>query len=169
MIFYTLVSTKRVLAMLVLAGFLVTACNSDSKTRSATESSDSKDAEDEIDMDKVVADVCECIDEMEGALSSRSKKIFLKAAKSGDPQTSIQEQMEEYDQEEQLKIAEEFKQFENSDAQDCFKKLEKKYPEMKDAGKKKERELFEKVEEDCSEFAAALLKMGQKQSYGDDE
>jgi hypothetical protein len=120
-------------------------------------------------MDKIVEDVCDCIDEIEGELSSKSKKIFLKAAKSDDPQLSIQQQMQDMDQEEQMAIAEEFKNFENSNAQDCFKKLEKKYPEMKDAGKKAERALIEKVEEDCSEFAAALLKMGQKEAEAEDE
>lgn len=153
-------NTKKILSLFLLAGILASGCNSDdSKTKSKT---------DGADMDKIVADVCDCIDEIEGELSAKSKKIFLKAAKSDDPQMSIQEQMQDMDQEEQMEIAEEFKNFENSSAQDCFKKLEKKYPEMKDAGKKEEEALIEKVEEDCSEFAAALLKMGQKQSESEE-
>ena len=144
----------RSVSVLCMAGILLTACNSNDSESSSSAGPDSSTASGKVkneapsgEMNKIVTDVCDCISKMEDELSAKSKKIFVDASKTSDPQSSIQQQLMAMEPEERMEIAEDFRSFENSPAQNCFKDLEKKYPEMQEDNEEKKRELIKKVQD----------------------
>jgi hypothetical protein len=165
----TAINFSKILCLFILTGGLfLTGCSNDSKTKSKTSKEKTTDEEDadkssDINYTDVANDVCDCISDLENSLSSKSKKIFIKASKTDDPQTTMKEELLNIsDVEEQQKIGKEFESFESTDMVNCMNKVQKKYPEIKKPNKKEQKKLLAAIEDNCSEFAAALMNMGAK-------
>lgn len=114
----------------------------------------------------MAADVCDCMEPALKKLSSKSKKIVLKAFKDGDVQTVIQQEVMTIDDaEQQTKVNEEInaagKLIQGNKMQSCLEDVDKKYKVYKSEEKKKQNEVVDEMEGEC-EVGAAIFKYGLK-------
>lgn len=151
-------------AMLLTGSFLLFGCNpsdnGNTKDEDENEAKNDKD-EDKDDVSKAAVAYCDCINE-NVELSSKSRKMIIKASKSDNPEQALQEEvMKITDEEDQVKIGQEFQQLESgSGINECSEKIQKKY-KFKEGDTKVQRKLMKELEEndDC-DLVAALMRIG---------
>ncbi len=118
---------------------------------------------------KVAKGMCNCMNGVLDGLSSKSKRMIIKAGNSSNPTQTLQSEiMKIEDPEEKQSISQEFKKVgsfsEDPEVKDCINKLEKKY-NVNDKGQKVQKKIIKHLEEngDC-EMVSALMKIGLKQN-----
>ena len=169
-----LLFAKSFTILLLVSGLILSGCNNDAKVKDKTskEKKMDKDEEEsgELDTEALATDVCDCISDLENGLSSRAKKIVIKAGNSDEPEVTMKEEILKItDAEEQEKIGKEFQGFEDTNMEECMKKLQKKYPDVKNPDKKTQKKILSAIEDNCSEFSAALMKIGFKTKEAETE
>jgi hypothetical protein len=115
----------------------------------------------DVDYTAISTDICDCVTDAENSLGSTFKKLIINASKSEHPETAIQTEMLQItDSIDQQKLMEEFKSYKSFHIESCMKDIEKKYPGLNRADKAQQQKLLEAMEENCSEFSAAIMRMG---------
>lgn len=126
---------------------------------------------------EIAEDVCGCFEPVTEDMSSRTKKILVKAFNDENPQEVIASEMNKIkDEDERMKVTEEMQAVStmgnNTKVEKCVKNLKKKY-KVKDKDKKMAKQIANEMQDvdDC-EVAAAMMKMAsrmEEESGGDDE
>ena len=119
------------------------------------------------DPKKMASDLCDCFTSKK-KISSQTTNIVLKASKSDDFQTTVQDELQAIeDAEEQQKISDEINRiatsFQNKKTQDCANDIDKKYRVMKSDSVEIQRQMIDEMDnvKGC-EVYAAFVKAGLK-------
>lgn len=112
-------------------------------------------------------DVCGCFEPVTEDMSSRTKKILVKAFNDDDPSSVIQKELLKIkDEDERNEVSQEMQAVSemgsNTKVEKCVTNLKKKY-KVKDKDKKLAREIADEMQDvdDC-DVAAAMMKMASK-------
>jgi hypothetical protein len=120
------------------------------------------------DLKKAAAGYCDCFNESYGNIDPKLKRIIIKAGKSDDPRTTLQNEMMKIDdEEEKQKMAQQMQQFSDESAINaCTKKISKKY-DLNEEDPKVQKKILAELEDngDC-ELVAALMQIGLKEGDG---
>ncbi|HEY0066575.1 MAG TPA: hypothetical protein VGB46_04410 [Flavisolibacter sp.] len=126
---------------------------------------------------EIAEDVCGCFEPVTEDMSSRTKKILVKAFNDDSPQEVIATELNKIkDEDERAKVTEEMQAVSNmgsnAKVEKCVKNLKKKY-KVKDKDKKMAKEIANEMQDvdDC-DVAAAMMKMAsrmEEERGGDDE
>ncbi len=145
---------------------LISSC-SDSKQSKQEDKNESgkndstSDKSKEVDYTAISTDICDCVTDAENSLGSSFKNLIINASKADHPETAIQTEMLKItDSSDQQKLMEEFKSYKNFQIESCMKNIEKKYPGLNKPNKEQQQKLLDAMEENCSEFSAAVMRMG---------
>ena len=191
-----LTTLLRITLVCFLLGGVVSGCNSDAGNKKLKKSKiENKDDADDADDDngnkprkvneddedisdsddtgsdtKIAKEVCNCLDDIDQNLSTQAKKMFIKAAKSTNPQRSIQQSLQAVDdQDTQRQLAEEFQSLDEAMKGDCLKKIDAKY-NLENVSAKRKKQLVSALEKNCSDFIATIMRIAvEKEGGGDDE
>jgi hypothetical protein len=125
---------------------------------------------------EIAEDVCGCFEPVTENMSSKTKKILVKAFNDDDPQQVMLSEMNKIkDEEERTQVAEEIQSISNmgsnAKVEKCVKNLKKKY-KVKDKDKTMAKKIANEMDdvEDC-DVAAAMMKMAsrmEEERGGDD-
>lgn len=144
------------LSTLIVLALVMVACSNDNKAKD------------------IATDVCACFEPVTGDMSSKTKKILVKAFNSDSPDEVITSELEKIDDEDQkAKVQQEMQGIatigDNSKVEKCVKKLEKKY-KFKKTDKKLAKQITDEMQDvsDC-DVAAALMTKARLQESGEDE
>jgi len=158
---------KKTLSFFIVMASLAMACNSDSKSldKEDDESTTERSSKKKNPMDAMAADICDCMTPLTRSLSKDARRVFEKALKSDDPETTTREEISKLDEEEQTNVAAEIEvvasafQKEDSQVNACMNKVSKKYKDEPDDPKKAMKQLIDAMEgEDDCELGALIFK-----------
>jgi len=119
------------------------------------------------DPKKMASELCDCFTSKK-KISSKTKKIVVKASNSDNFQNAIQEGLQAIeDQEEQQKVSDEINRiassFTNSKTQECANEIDKKYRVMKSDSLDIQRKMIDEMDNvDGCEVYAAFVQAGMK-------
>jgi hypothetical protein len=138
--------------------FILLSCSGEgSKKASAKDDSSAKMKSKEqqtsstVGMEIIATDVCDCVSDYENSLSDEAKQAIINAVTQGGMDT-VWKNFSEKDRDNYFA--------EGKKTYNCLKALEKKHPFFTNYNKKSLAEFLKALEDNCSEFAAALMKTG---------
>lgn len=103
----------------------------------------------DINMVAVSSEICDCVTDLENAISDGTRDVLMKAMENGGIDTVAagfpDDQKEIYENE-------------GKKARACISALQKKYPSLKQGDRTFLKALAISVEDNCSEFAAMIVK-----------
>jgi hypothetical protein len=133
--------------------FFLISCSGDSQTKndkkdSTGKTTSSKPEATETDYAVIATDICDCISDYENALSDQGKEMIMKGIREGILD-SMTRTLSEKDRDVYSN--------EGTKASDCVRALAKKHPIIKSAEKMSKQGFSKAMEDNCSEFGAALM------------
>lgn len=157
------------LFILFLTATMITSCSDskqakqEGKNEAGKKDDSTTDKTKDVDYTAISTDICDCVTDAENSLGSTFKKLIINASKSENPETAIQTEMLQItDSIDQQKLMEEFKSYKSFRIESCMKNIEKNYPALNRNDKSQQQKLLDALEENCSEFSAAIMRMGMR-------
>ena len=118
---------------------------------------------------EIAGDFCACFTEMEKGMSAKTKDIMHKAALSGNPETSMKEEIEKLSDEDKTAVGTEMMtlgsmQDKSSEVGTCMDNVAKKYDKAKTFNEKKfmQKLVTELESKQGCRFVADLMQIGLK-------
>lgn len=116
------------------------------------------------DYPRLATEICDCITNLENALSSRTKNMIIDAGSAADPGKKLEEALGSVeDSMDRAALDQEMRGVDDPAIDDCLRRIEQNHKiKLKTKDQSVRNALAEALEDECSEFSAALLRLGFK-------